>query len=52
MENQGLCLPQQDLMRKGKTGCPKNMVGALAGWLNSMSTNPDPNFPQVLQAEQ
>lgn len=52
MENQGLSFTEQDFIGQEKTDRRKNMAGALAGWLNSMSINPDPNLPQVLQAAQ
>jgi len=52
MINQNLGFDEEDFIGQEKSARRKDMAGAFAGWLNSMSINPDPNLPQVLQAAQ
>ena len=52
MINQNLSFTEEDFTGQEKSARRKDMAGAFAGWLNSMSINPDPNLPQVLQAAQ
>jgi len=52
MINQNLSFTEEDFTGQEKSARRKDMAGAFAGWLNSMSINPDQNLPQVLQAAQ
>ena len=52
MINQNAGFDEEDFIGQEKSARRKDMAGAFAGWLNSMSINPDPNLPQVLQAAQ
>ena len=52
MINQNLTFSEEDFIGQEKSARRKDMAGAFAGWLNSMTINPDPNLPQVLQAAQ
>jgi len=52
MINQNLSFTEEDFTGQEKSARRKDMAGAFAGWLNSMSINPDPNLPQALQAAQ
>ena len=52
MINQNLSFTEEDFTGQEKSARRKDMAGAFAGWLNSMSINPDPNLPRVLQAAQ
>ena len=52
MINQNSGFDEEDFIGQEKSARRKDMAGAFAGWLNSMSINPDPNLPQVLQAAQ
>ena len=52
MINQNLGFDEEDFIGQEKSARRKDMAGAFAGWLNSMTINPDPNLPQVLQAAQ
>ncbi len=52
MINPNRTFTEEDFVGQEKSARRKDMAGAFAGWLNSMSINPDPNLPQVLQASQ
>jgi len=47
-----LSFSEEDFSKQEKSAKRKDMAGAFASWLNSMSINPDPNLPQVVQAGQ
>jgi hypothetical protein len=47
-----LSFSEEDFLKQEKSAKRKDMAGAFASWLNSMSINPDPNLPQVVQAAQ
>ena len=47
-----LSFSEEDFAKQEKSARRKDMAGAFASWLNSMSINPDPNLPQVVQAAQ
>lgn len=47
-----LSFSEDDFLKQEKSAKRKDMAGAFASWLNSMSINPDPNLPQVVQAAQ
>jgi len=47
-----LSFSEEDFAGQEKSAKRKDMAGAFASWLNSMSINPDPNLPQVVQAGQ
>jgi len=47
-----LSFSEEDFAKQEKSVKRKDMAGAFASWLNSMSINPDPNLPQVVQAAQ
>jgi len=52
MINPNRTFTEEDFVGQEKSARRKDMAGAFAGWLNSMSISPDPNLPQVLQASQ
>ena len=44
-----LSFSEEDFAKQEKSARRKDMAGAFASWLNSMSINPDPNLPQVVR---